>query len=101
VVERLSLLVTTDTGPRHFAAGLGIPTVVAMGSTHPTWTAWSLERTRVVRHDVPCGPCHLRRCPLDHACMDLVTVDEVWDAIGQVLSADRSRSASANSHGFV
>lgn len=85
VVERLDLLVTTDTGPRHVANGLGVPTVVAMGSTHPTWTAWNLERTRVVRHDVPCGPCHLRRCPLDHACMDLVTVDEVWTAIGEVL----------------
>jgi heptosyltransferase II len=85
VVERLSLMVTTDTGPRHIAAALGVPTVVTMGSTHPTWTAWCLDRTRVVRHDVPCGPCHLRRCPLDHSCMELVTVDEVWRAIGEVL----------------
>jgi heptosyltransferase-2 len=99
VVARLALLVTTDTGPRHVAAGLGVPTVVVMGSTHPTWTAWSLDRTRVVRRDVPCGPCHLRRCPLDHACMDLVTADEVWEAIGQVLRSDPARAGGAISHG--
>jgi heptosyltransferase-2 len=98
VVERIALLVTTDTGPRHVAAALGVPSVVIMGSTHPEWTAWALEKTRVVRHDVPCGPCHLRRCPLDHTCMRLVTVDEVWEAIGEVLAADRGRSARANSH---
>jgi heptosyltransferase II len=101
VIERLDLLVTTDTGPRHLANGLDVPTVVTMGSTHPGWTAWRLDRTRVVRHDVPCGPCHLRRCPLDHACMDLVTVDEVWAAVGEVLDPDRTRSASAISHGIA
>jgi heptosyltransferase-2 len=99
VVERLRLLVTTDTGPRHIAAGLGIPTVVVMGSTHPTWTAWCLERTRVVRHDVPCGPCHLRRCPLDHTCMALVGVGEVWAAIQEVLPPSGARPIRAISHG--
>lgn len=84
VVERLALMVTTDTGPRHIAVALDIPTVVVMGSTHPRWTEWRMEHARVVRHDVPCGPCHLRRCPLDHSCMTLVTVDDVWRAIEQV-----------------
>jgi heptosyltransferase-2 len=100
VIERLDLLVTTDTGPRHLATGLGVPAVVVMGSTHPGWTAWRLERTRVVRHDVPCGPCHLRRCPLDHACMDLVTADEVWGAIEDLTSRAPGRaSGRAESHG--
>jgi heptosyltransferase-2 len=90
VVQRLALLVTTDTGPRHIAARLGVPTVVVMGSTHPVWTEWCLETTKVVRHDVPCGPCHLKRCPLDHACMDLVTTGEVWAAIQGVLAKERS-----------
>jgi len=116
-VERLSLLVTTDTGTRHLAVGLGVPSVVVMGSTHPGWTDWLMDRSRVVRHDVPCGPCHLKTCPLDHACMTLVGVDEVWEAVEAVLGrgpgvgaglaplfplgtpGDRSRSDGANSHG--
>jgi heptosyltransferase-2 len=55
------------------------------GDNVPEETLSRDEATRVVRHDVPCGPCHLRQCPLDHSCMDLVTVDEVWEAIGEVL----------------
>jgi heptosyltransferase-2 len=98
VVERLGLMVTTDSGPRHLADGLGVPSVVVMGSTDPGWTDWRKEGTRVVRHDVPCGPCHLRTCPLDHACMRLVTVDEVWEAVEGVLRPDQTRAARANSH---
>jgi heptosyltransferase-2 len=98
-VERLSLLVTTDTGTRHLAVGLSVPSVVVMGSTHPGWTDWLMTRSRVVRRDVPCGPCHLKACPLDHACMGLVGVEDVWAGVKAVLSQDRGRSASANSHG--
>lgn len=81
LVEHVDLLVTTDSGPRHLAVAAGKPTVVVMGPTWPEWTNWNLEQTAVVRHDVPCGPCHQKTCPLDHACMDLITVDEVWDRI--------------------
>ncbi len=81
LMQRIDLLVTTDTGPRHMAVAFERPTVVVMGSTHPVWTDWNMGRTRVVRHDVPCGPCHLRVCPLDHACMELVTVEEVLAAV--------------------
>ena len=85
LLDQVQLVVTTDTGPRHMATALGRPTVVIMGSTHPEWTAWNLERSRVLRHDVPCGPCHLRSCPTDHRCMTLVTVDEVLAAVDELL----------------
>jgi heptosyltransferase-2 len=81
LIERLTVLVSTDSGPRHLAVAAGVPVVVVMGPTWPAWTAWNLEQTTVLRHDVPCGPCHLRTCPLDHACMDLITVDEVFSAV--------------------
>lgn len=84
VLAQAALLVTTDTGPRHMAVALGCPTVVIMGPTHPGWTACNLERTLVLRHDVPCGPCHLKTCPLDHACMDRVTVEEVLAAVDRL-----------------
>jgi len=86
IMHALDLLVTTDSGPRHLAVAAGCRVVVIMGSTWPQWTAWNLERTRVVRHDVPCGPCHLRTCPTDHACMDLVTVDEVEASVDDLLA---------------
>lgn len=87
LMDLVDILVTTDSGPRHIAVAAGKPVVVIMGPTHPQWTAWNLERTEVVRHDVPCGPCHLKACPTDHRCMDLVTVTEVLGAIARVFPA--------------
>ena len=81
IVRDLKLLVTTDTGPRHYAVAFGVPVVCVMGSTDPRYTAMNLERTEVVRHDVPCGPCHLKTCPIDHRCMTGITPEEVLERI--------------------
>jgi heptosyltransferase-2 len=80
LARRAALMVTTDTGPRQFAVAFDVPVVVVMGPTDPRFTANDLERTRVIRHDVPCGPCHLKVCPLAHECMEAVSVDEVTAA---------------------
>ena len=84
-IRDLELLVTTDTGPRHYAVAFGVPVVVVMGPTHPDYTAINLERTSVVRHDVPCGPCHLKVCPIDHRCMVGIGPEEVFLHARQLL----------------
>jgi heptosyltransferase-2 len=76
-IRDLRLLITTDTGPRHYAAAFGVPQVVVMGPTDPRWTAANLERSEVVRREVPCGPCQLPVCPLDHRCLEGITAEEV------------------------
>lgn len=81
VIRDLQWLVTTDTGPRHYAVAFGVPVVVVMGPTDPRYTASNLERTEVVRHDVPCGPCHLKVCPIDHRCMAGIEPEEVLERI--------------------
>ncbi len=69
VLERAALLITTDTGPRHIAVAVGTPALVLMGPTDPRYTHSHLGPSLVLRRDVPCGPCHLKVCPLDHRCM--------------------------------
>ena len=87
LVARSSLMITNDTGPRHYAVAFGVPVEVIMGSTDPRNTESDYERTVICRHDVSCGPCHRRRCPLEeHHCMDLVTVAEVLDAAGTLMA---------------
>jgi len=58
------VLLTADSGPRHLAVAAGTPVAVVCGPTDPRHTADHLERTRVVREPVECGPCHRERCPL-------------------------------------
>ncbi len=75
--SRLSVVVTTDTGTRHVASAFGVPAVVVMGPTDPTYTNCNLDRTEVLREEVDCAPyrwpCHEKECPLTdarrHQCM--------------------------------
>ena len=86
LIAMCCLLITTDTGPRHLGTAFNVPTVVLMGSTDPRNTDSDYEKTIIVRKDVPCGPCHLRKCPTDHRCMKLITPEEVVQAAEQLLA---------------
>jgi len=87
IVRDLSLLVTTDTGTRHYAVAFRVPLVVVMGPTHPGFTAANLEETEVVRYDVDCGPCHLKVCPGQHhhRCMTSIQPEEVLERARRLL----------------
>jgi heptosyltransferase-2 len=80
-IRDLALLVTTDTGPRQYAVAFGVPVLVVMGPTDPRYSGIHLEKTEVVRHDVPCGPCHLKVCPIDHRCMEGITPEEMLERL--------------------
>lgn len=77
LIRRCSLLITNDTGPRHYAVAFGVPVVVIMGPTNPAYTASNLGTTAVVRVDVECGPCHQKICPWDHRCMTRISPEIV------------------------
>jgi heptosyltransferase-2 len=85
-VRRADLLVTTDSGPRHFAAAFGRPVVTLFGPTHIEWTETYFEKAVNLQKAVPCGPCQKRVCPLDHRCMTGLTPDEVFAAASGLLA---------------
>lgn len=85
-LERCTLVVTTDTGPRHMATALGIPTVCLMGSTDHRYTNSHLGPCIVLRKEVPCGPCHLKVCPYEHhRCMRELSPELVIQAGARIL----------------
>jgi len=81
-----AILLTTDTGPRHVAVAFRRPVVTVMGPTDPRYTAAFLDRTRVLRVDVDCGPCHLKVCPLDHRCMTRIPPERMIAAAEDLLA---------------
>jgi heptosyltransferase-2 len=85
-VRRCDLLVTTDSGPRHFAAAFDRPVVTLFGPTHIEWTETYHPRAIHLQKKVPCGPCQRRVCPLDHRCMKELTPAEVYTAAIQLLA---------------
>ena len=85
-VRRSDLLITTDSGPRHFAAAFGRPVITLFGPTHIAWTETYYPKAIHLQKKVPCGPCQQRVCPLDHRCMRELTPNEVFAAADCLLS---------------
>ncbi len=85
LLERCQLLVTNDTGTMHMGAAVGTPVLALFGSTDPSATGPWGDGHIVIRKDVPCSPCLKRICPTDHRCMELITVDEVEEAVDRKL----------------
>lgn len=86
LVEGATLVLSNDTGPRHIAIATGTPVVCLMGPTDPRHTEYRLESQRVLREDVPCSPCGMKVCPIDHRCMTRITPDHVLSEVKQLLS---------------
>ncbi len=85
LISRLSVLITNDSGPMHVAAARQVPTVAIFGptdrvSTRPWEAAYAL-----VNHPVPCSPCFLETCPINHPCMDNIDGYEVAQAALKII----------------
>jgi heptosyltransferase-2 len=80
-VRRAALMVTTDSGPRHFAAAFGVPVISLFGPTHIGWTRTNHPQAVHLFKPVPCGPCQQPVCPeRHHRCMVELTPESVLAA---------------------
>lgn len=85
VIERAALVVGVDTGLTHIGIAFRRPTVGIYGSNIPyTETFW--EKSRLLIHWLECVPCKGHpTCDGDFTCLRLITVDEVLEAVREVL----------------
>jgi heptosyltransferase-2 len=91
LAARCDLMVTNDTGARHFGVATGSKVVTLFGSTDPRWTHLYTSLERTVRVELPCSPCQQRICPqpagpLYHKCMFDISVEHVLDVCCELLS---------------
>lgn len=89
IISDAALVVTNDTGPRHFAVAFDVPVIVMMGSTDPRYTNYGLEKTKLLREELECSPCHLKVCPTDNRCMRNLSVEKVVKACEEFLDQTR------------
>ncbi|QDU59824.1 ADP-heptose--LPS heptosyltransferase 2 [Planctomycetes bacterium Pan216] len=96
LIRRSRLLVSTDSGPRHFAAAFGVPVVSLFGPTHIEWTETYFEKETTLQKKLSCGPCQQRVCPLGHhRCMQELAVEEVFVAALKRLNEGDASTAAA------
>jgi heptosyltransferase-2 len=80
LLERADLFIGADSGPAHLAASVGTLSVILFSGTNQPrqWRPWS-RHSLILRHRVPCQPCHQKICPLaDHPCMSGLSPDRVY-----------------------
>ncbi len=80
LLERADLFIGADSGPAHLAASVRTLSVILFSGTNQPrqWRPWS-RHSLILRHRVPCQPCHQKTCPLaDHPCMSGLSPDRVY-----------------------
>lgn len=98
LIRRADLLITNDTGPRHYAIAFGVPLVTVFGPTDPAWTETHFEHERKVMLALECQPCQEKICPLGHTnCMRQLEVESVLKPAVELLEARLARRKVASS----
>lgn len=81
LVSRMRMVVGVDSGPKHIAVLLGVPTVTLFGPTDPVIWDPLTERHRAVSRRVGCAEgCREKECA-DNICMKEITVEEVMEEV--------------------
>jgi lipopolysaccharide heptosyltransferase I len=90
MIERADVTLCHDSGPMHIAVALNRPLVCLIGPTNPRRTGPYHRPESVVRLDLDCAPCYLRKmsqCQFEHRCMRDLTAELVEKAVREAVSA--------------
>jgi ADP-heptose:LPS heptosyltransferase/GT2 family glycosyltransferase len=93
------LYVGNDSGPKHMAAALGVPTIgIHSGSVDAGEWGPMGEQTLTIRRDMTCGPCYIayaEDCPRSMACLHGIAVGDVFRACQRMLALRRPAGLAA------
>lgn len=85
------LMVTNDSGPAHFAAPVGLPTIVLFGPETPDLYGALNDKAEFITARLACSPCvsamnHRSTACNDAACMKAIPVERVLETIHRLLA---------------
>jgi heptosyltransferase-2 len=86
IVSGASLMVTNDTGPRHFAIAAGVPTVSLFGPTDPRWTTVPTRAPEeIVLADPTLDPREVSNDHPERCAIDRIETARVFESVARVL----------------
>jgi len=96
LLARCRAFVGNDSGMAHLAAAVGCPSIVLFGPSDPmVWSPRGKNVSIIYKHK-SCSPCHRSATiPLscDNGCMAEITVEEVVNEIGRIISPAKTGRA--------
>lgn len=87
LIKRLDCLVTADSAPMHVAGAVETNTIALFGPTDPKKHLPPGEKVKALAKNLDCQPCYKRNCINKNklACLEMISVDEVFDLIIKTL----------------
>ena len=82
--EKTVLVISTDTGPMHLAAAVGLPVVALFGPTAAWRTGPYGAGHHIITAESECSPCFKRHCETID-CMSQISVKQVMDAVKKII----------------
>lgn len=92
-LSRATAVVSNDTGPRHIAVALSVPTAVILGPMDETYTRYTNGFTTTIGHDLPCRPCNQKKCDRDHECLKGIMPEELLEVLERIIGARRAAAS--------
>lgn len=90
LLKRCKVLITNDTGIMHISAAVKTPVVAIFGPTVKEFGYYPYRvPNRVISKELPCKPCTTKgtsKCKINLRCMDLISIDEVFEAVEGLLN---------------
>ncbi|HVO91529.1 MAG TPA: glycosyltransferase family 9 protein, partial [Terriglobales bacterium] len=95
-----TLMISNDSGPAHFAAACGLPTIVLFGPETPDLYR-PLGSSTVIYAGLACSPCvnvsnHRKSACSDNVCMRAISVDQVFREAQAILTARSTKPLELN-----
>jgi 3-deoxy-D-manno-octulosonic-acid transferase/heptosyltransferase-1 len=88
IYQKAKMVITTDSGPMHLAAAVGTPVIALFGPTDPARTGPYGSGHKIIRTDIACSPCFLKKCSTKQ-CMEDISPDQVFAAVKNMLRRDQ------------
>jgi heptosyltransferase I len=83
--KKARLVITTDSGPMHLAAAVATPVIALFGPTDPARTGPYGKDHTIIRTQLPCSPCFLKKCPTKK-CMKDILPEQVFAVVENKLT---------------
>ena len=90
LLARVDLFVGNDSGPAQMASATAPRSLRIFGpANRHRWAPMDQTRHRIIYRQVECSPCDHFECPIDHRCLEWVTVEEVMAGAEALLQESR------------
>ena len=85
--KKALIVITTDSGPMHLAAAVETPVIALFGPTDPARTGPYGAGHTIIRTDLPCSPCFLKKCSTKK-CMEDIAIEHVFAVVKEKLTKE-------------